>query len=221
MLCPPDSRSASDRSYAGTFKYAPPEQKNEADPISGKIEKVGPYSDVYTFGKTFCEALFGTTAPKGFHYDKLPENYQPLRDLLERCTADAVEERFADFGEVLAKLDALDPRRREGEALLVQRLREILDRTHGKPAKENMVPLGKLCMEYGIATEQGNAIVAQERKRWVADRHPKTSVSNEPAKGPTAGPNDGEKAKEVDPTCRARVPVGRVLGAGQGEPAPA
>ncbi len=115
ILCPPDARSASDRSYAGTFKYAPPEQKNEVDPISGKIEKVGPYSDVYTFGKTFCEALFGTTAPKGFHYDKLPENYQPLRDLLERCTADAVEERFADFGEVLAKLDALDPRPWEGE----------------------------------------------------------------------------------------------------------
>jgi len=166
VLCPPDSHSASDRSYAGTFKYAPPEQKNEADPISGKTEKVGPYSDVYTFGKTFCEALFGTTAPQSFHYIRLPEQFRPLQQLLERCIADAVAERLADFGEVLAKLDALDPRRREGEALLVQRFREILDRTHGKPAKEDLVLLGKICKEYGFATEQSNAILRIVRSQW-------------------------------------------------------
>jgi serine/threonine protein kinase len=186
VLCPPDSRSASDRSYAGTFKYAPPEQKNEVDAISGKIEKVGPYSDVYTFGKTFCEALFGTTAPKGFHYDKLPENYQPLRDLLERCTADAVEERFSGFGEVLAKLDALDPRRREGEALLVQRYREILEHTLGKLTKDDMAPLGKLCKEYSISMDQRNAIVAQERKRWDASHLPmkdRQPAEEQPAPG--------------------------------------
>ena len=114
VLCPPDARSASDRSYAGTFKYAPPEQKNEPDPISGKIEPVGPYSDVYTFGKTFCEALFGTTAPQSFHYARLPEPFRPLQQLLEiRCIVDAVSERIADFGDVLAKLDALDPRQWE------------------------------------------------------------------------------------------------------------
>ncbi len=163
ILCPPDARSASDKSYAGTFKYAPPEQKGES------AEPVGPYSDVYTFGKTFCEALFGTTAPKGYHFDKLPDQYQRLRDLLERCTADAVQERIKDFGEVLAKLDELDPLVQEGRDLLTKRFREILDRTRGKPTKDDMVPLGKLCKEYGISTEQGNAIVAQEAQ--TLDRH--------------------------------------------------
>ena len=188
VLCPPESRSVSDRSYAGTFKYAPPEQKNERDPISGKVEKVGPYSDVYTFGKTFCEALFGTTAPKSFHYDKLPPEFQPLHPLLERCTADAVEERVQDFGAVMEALEALDPekaarkrRQEEGETLLVQRFREILDRSHGKPATDDMAALGKLCKEYGIGKEQGNVIVAQERKRWDT-AHPQKKEPPPPPK---------------------------------------
>jgi formylglycine-generating enzyme required for sulfatase activity/serine/threonine protein kinase len=109
MSRPPDSRSARDHSYAGTFKYAPPEQKGELDPLSGKVEPVDAYSDVYTFGKTLCEALFGTTAPKSFHYAKLPVEFQSLHALLERCTADAVQERVREFGEVIEALEAVDP----------------------------------------------------------------------------------------------------------------
>ena len=83
VLCPVDSRSVSDRSYAGTFKYSPPEQKNELDPVSGRVEPVGPYSDVYTFGKTCFEALFRTTDPKSWDFEELPARFQPLARLLE------------------------------------------------------------------------------------------------------------------------------------------
>ena len=78
VQCPPKSRSASDRSYAGTFKYAPPEQKGELP------DPVGPYSDVYTFGKTCFEALFQTTDPKSWDFDELPAAFQPLARLRPR-----------------------------------------------------------------------------------------------------------------------------------------
>ena len=102
VLCPLDSRSASDRSYAGTFKYAPPEQKGESK------EPVGPYSDVYTFGKTCYEALFRMTDPKSWDFDDLPAAFQPLARLLERCTATPVKRRPSDFGPILEELEALD-----------------------------------------------------------------------------------------------------------------
>ena len=53
---PVERRSQRDQSYAGTFKYAPPEQKNELH------AEVGPYSDLYSFGKMCCEMLFGFPA---------------------------------------------------------------------------------------------------------------------------------------------------------------
>ncbi|MEI7688054.1 MAG: serine/threonine-protein kinase, partial [Planctomycetota bacterium] len=47
------------KSVAGTIKYAPPEQLGE---LNGT--KPGPYSDVYSFGKMCCYAMFNTTEPK-------------------------------------------------------------------------------------------------------------------------------------------------------------
>src|SRR5262249_7821555 len=67
------NRTVEEKSFAGTYKYAPPEQKGEMPGIV-----VGKHSDVYTFGKTCCEALFRTTEPKSWDYRKLPPEYQPL-----------------------------------------------------------------------------------------------------------------------------------------------
>ncbi len=108
-------RSVEDQSFAGTYKYAPPEQKGE---LSGT--PLGKYSDVYTFGKTCCEALFGTTEPKSWDYEGLPPAYRPLGRLLERCTAGPLKHRPASFEVILQELEALDPeqvdrRRREAE----------------------------------------------------------------------------------------------------------
>jgi serine/threonine protein kinase len=85
-------------SVAGTMKYAPPEQQGELPGI-----KPGTWSDVYTFGKTCCYALFRTTEPRMRHLEKIPV---PLRDLLERCIEQELEHRIKDFGEVIERMRA-------------------------------------------------------------------------------------------------------------------
>ena len=57
-------------SVAGTVKYAPPEQMGD---IKGL--RPGHYSDVYSFGKTCCYALFKTTEPKRRHWRKFPTHW--------------------------------------------------------------------------------------------------------------------------------------------------
>lgn len=87
-------------SIAGTLDYAAPEQMGK---LPGTA--VGPYSDVYGFGKTCCTALFGTTQPVLKHWQSIPE---PLADLLGRCLADLPGERPADFTAVLRCLNGLE-----------------------------------------------------------------------------------------------------------------
>jgi serine/threonine protein kinase len=108
MAVPSGRRTALDRSLAGTLRYAPPEQRNELD------ADVGPYSDVYAWGKTCLDLLFGTTEPKSVHWKKLPAEYSGrVQALLERATLDDIEHpdeqhrRFAGFGPVLAELAGL------------------------------------------------------------------------------------------------------------------
>ncbi len=74
-------RATRDKSITGTIKYAAPEQLGE------KPYPVGPHSDVFAFGKTALEGLFGTVQPTPRHWKLLPEH---LADLLARC----VEEEF-------------------------------------------------------------------------------------------------------------------------------
>jgi predicted Zn finger-like uncharacterized protein len=90
-------------SIAGTFKYAPPEQMGELPGV-----KVDRYSDVFSFGRMCCFALFRTTDPKERHWKKSPE-HERLKPLLEKCSDEDPEYRCRDFGEVLAGLDALQP----------------------------------------------------------------------------------------------------------------
>jgi hypothetical protein len=98
-------------SVAGTLKYAPPEQMGELRDARGKPVPVGPYSDVYAFGKLCCYALFRTTEPRSRQLNTLPGG---LRDLLEGCIEQELEHRLAGFGPVLEALGAADPPRRPG-----------------------------------------------------------------------------------------------------------
>ena len=88
-------------SVAGTRKYAPPEQMGELPGV-----KPGPYSDVYSFGKLCCFALFGTTEPRTRQLNTVPAE---LRELLEKCIEQELQYRLADFGPVIETLEALDP----------------------------------------------------------------------------------------------------------------
>ena len=81
---------------AGTFEYAPPEQKRELRGV-----KQGPHSDVFAFGKTCCFALFKTTEPKRRQWSTVPGE---LAEMLERCTEEDLEQRYADFDPVLQVL---------------------------------------------------------------------------------------------------------------------
>ena len=76
-------------SIAGTLDYAAPEQMGKLKGVP-----VGPYSDVYGFGKTCCFALFGTPQPTYQHWQSIPRE---LADLLGRCLAEQPKGRPQDF----------------------------------------------------------------------------------------------------------------------------
>lgn len=96
--------STRDKSITGTIKYGAPEQLGELPGVA-----VGPHSDVYAFGKTCLEFLFGTTEPKSWHWKGLPaEVREPLQEVLERCTTPSLMERHTDFNVVLDILVKLE-----------------------------------------------------------------------------------------------------------------
>jgi serine/threonine protein kinase len=99
---PSNRRAALDRSLAGTFRYSPPEQRNELE------ADVGPYSDVYAFGKTCLDLLFATTEPKSLHWKRLPpEHRDRVQSLFEQATVDELEHRFQNFEPVRNELAGL------------------------------------------------------------------------------------------------------------------
>jgi serine/threonine protein kinase len=89
-----------DYEVAGTYEYAAPEQM-------GKLQgaPVGPYSDVYGFGRTCYFALLGTPEPDDGEKETLPDEW---RRLLSQCTARKVESRIQDFSAVLDRLKDLE-----------------------------------------------------------------------------------------------------------------
>ena len=83
-------------SIAGTMDYAAPEQMGKLSGVA-----VGPYSDVYGFGKTCYFALCGTPEPDEEEKEKLPSSW---RKLLGQCTARTVTKRPANLMVVLGQL---------------------------------------------------------------------------------------------------------------------
>ena len=98
---PAQERTLYGDSAAGTAEYASPEQMGKMPGI-----KPGTYSDVYTFGKLCCYALFRDTEPKRRQWASLPPE---LADMLERCVEKDLEHRHRNFEPVLAILEGLDP----------------------------------------------------------------------------------------------------------------
>ena len=89
------------KSIAGTIKYSAPEQ------FGDRPYPVGPYSDVFAFGKTALHALLGTTEPKSRHWELLsPDERNGVRVVLERCTEEELGEslRYQSFVPILQSI---------------------------------------------------------------------------------------------------------------------
>ena len=99
-------------SAGGTYQYAPPEQM-------GLIQgSVGPYSDVYGFGKTLCYCLFLTASPTLRNWQEAARQDQTLAELLSDCIEDDITKRPEHFTAVLTALadsDAEAEKRRQAE----------------------------------------------------------------------------------------------------------
>jgi tRNA A-37 threonylcarbamoyl transferase component Bud32 len=92
----PRAQTIMGKAVAGTLHYAAPEQMGKLPGVA-----VGPYSDVYGFGKTCYYALLNTPEPDDMERDSLPE---PWRRLLSRCTGRTIANRLPDFAVVVAGL---------------------------------------------------------------------------------------------------------------------
>jgi hypothetical protein len=88
--------TATGSEMAGTRDYASPEQMGRLPSV-----KIGPYSDIYCFGKTCCYVLFKTTNPLPRHFRPLPE---ALTRLLEDCLEEEPMNRPSSFAEVVQRL---------------------------------------------------------------------------------------------------------------------
>jgi hypothetical protein len=93
----PREKSMLTTSVAGTVSYAPPEQLGRCPGV-----EVGPYSDVYAFGKTCCYALFKGRQPNLRQWLAVSE---PLAELIGECMSEEWQERPRDFETVLHRLD--------------------------------------------------------------------------------------------------------------------
>ncbi len=90
------SKSILGLSLGGTYQYSAPEQ------LGIQTAKIGPWSDVYAFGKTLSFAIFNTVQPTLRHYRKLGDNN--LADLLSDCLEQDPKDRPQDFTAVLQAL---------------------------------------------------------------------------------------------------------------------
>ncbi|MCZ2340750.1 MAG: serine/threonine protein kinase [Bacteroidales bacterium] len=106
---PKDKLSTSEMSQAGTERYAPPEQTGEI------TAPIGPYSDVYAWGMTFKDVLFGHLNPGGREWKLISEPYRStLQTLFEDSVSPYLDPkhplaRLQSFGPVLEALKGLEP----------------------------------------------------------------------------------------------------------------
>jgi formylglycine-generating enzyme required for sulfatase activity/tetratricopeptide (TPR) repeat protein len=159
-------------SVAGTLRYSPPEQLRMV--IGGKRVAVGTYSDVYAFGKTCCQALFGTTQPTRGDWRGVPD---ALADILEACIIESVVHRQREFRPVVEALRQVDPAvpqpvpaRPEREQKLAALLRTILDRSHGKLTAQDTVEVNDWVRRHQVPRERAESIIRVVREEWQRER---------------------------------------------------
>lgn len=110
LVCPggvqPKSLSRRQLAIAGTREYAAPEQMGRLPGVA-----VGPYSDVYGFGRTCYFALLNTPEPGDDEKGRLPGGW---RELLGGCTARLPESRPQSFQVVIERLGLIRGHPRQG-----------------------------------------------------------------------------------------------------------
>lgn len=154
-------------SVAGTIKYAPPEQMGEMKGV-----KPGPYSDVYAFGKTICYALFQTTELKKRHWSSIPNEFY---EILDQCTETSLTLRWPSFEPVLKELDALQQiQAQRAEIELADLLREILDRTHGRPTKQDTESANEFLTKHRISPDRLRQLLDNVQMKWENENPPKS-----------------------------------------------
>ncbi len=144
-------------SVAGTMRYAPPEQMGVVHDTQGRRVRVGPYSDVYAFGKLCCHALFRSTEPKRRQWATIPEG---LADLLERCIEQELEQRHPDFEPIIHSLATLDLVEAEGSQ---KEQAEVEARRQAEEAERQRRKQQEIEAERRAADEA-------ERKRVIAEQ---------------------------------------------------
>ncbi|MGF1583376.1 MAG: protein kinase [Gemmataceae bacterium] len=85
-------------SGVGTLEYSAPEQLGFTSD-----EKIGKHSDVYSFGKVLCFALFGISNPND-RYWKKSQDHGNWKQLVQECTDHEVRYRIPSFEKVLEDL---------------------------------------------------------------------------------------------------------------------
>ncbi|CAK0743715.1 hypothetical protein CCP4SC76_1390009 [Gammaproteobacteria bacterium] len=100
-------------SVGGSYRYSAPEQ------MGLKPDRVGPWSDVYAYGRTLCYALFQTPNPTLRHWNQLVKASIDLAELLEACIEEDQKERPNNFAEVLDRLDRLPTEEAKKSEILI------------------------------------------------------------------------------------------------------
>ena len=91
-------KSLQGQAAAGTPDFAAPEQMGKRN------DPIGPWSDVYGFGRFCCYTLFRTPTPLFDHWLSVPKE---LAKLLNGCLPDNPTERFSGFQPILDILEGL------------------------------------------------------------------------------------------------------------------
>ncbi len=154
-------------SVAGTMEYAPPEQMGKFPGIV-----VGPYSDVYSFGKTCFYALFKTTDPKSRHWKEKGIS-SPFQELLELCTESEITDRCTGFDEVLRRIKSemvpaeLNSQhlQSEGEKKLRALLEETYSGSNSQISTEDMKNAKAIFDQYELTKDRYQEIVNEVREQ--------------------------------------------------------
>ena len=203
LSVPHSLRATRDKSVTGTMKYAAPEQLGE------KPYPIGPWSDVFAFGKTALEAVLGTVQPSLEDWDDLPKE---LATLLNRCVSetyladDPSKRRFHGFGPVLPvlcgeKQDApataiqaeADRRRAEEKAHEKEQQRQVEVETRRKEVQEREDLVVKLAEETA-RRQQAEKEAGDKHSRLCASNLERWKLSGEPEQWAAARPGGWDHA---------------------------